>query len=80
MSFRLLVSNKPFVIFWVGRVAIRIAATMRGVALGWTIYVLARQTHDIKESLFLVGMIGLTQFLPMLGFALPAARAGGSRR
>jgi len=45
---------------------------MQSVALGWLVYSVARLTHDEKASMFLVGMIGLAQFLPMFCLVLYA--------
>lgn len=45
---------------------------MQSVAIGWLVYSIARQTYDEHKSMFLVGMIGLAQFLPMFMLALLA--------
>ena len=35
------------------------------IVIGWQVYGIARQTYDIKVSAFLLGMIGLVQFVPL---------------
>ncbi len=42
-----------------------IATTALAIILGWQVYDLARQTMDIKEAAFLLGMIGAAQFVPL---------------
>ncbi|HEY2112606.1 MAG TPA: MFS transporter [Dongiaceae bacterium] len=60
---RSLFAHKPFAFFWSARVMSTIAFQLQGVAVGWQIYAL---TH----SAFALGMVGLVQFLPMLGLTL----------
>ncbi|RZJ91602.1 MAG: MFS transporter, partial [Brevundimonas sp.] len=38
----------------------------QSVALGWQMYAVARETMDVKQSAFYVGMIGLAAFIPVL--------------
>lgn len=40
------------------------------VVIGWQVYDLARLTRDVGESAFLLGMVGLAQFLPVFAFTL----------
>ncbi|WP_246048213.1 hypothetical protein [Hankyongella ginsenosidimutans] len=42
-----------------------LAIQMLSVAIGWQVYDVARQTRSVEESAFLLGMIGLAQFLPL---------------
>ena len=60
---RSLFAHKPFAFFWSARVMSTIAFQLQGVAVGWQIYAL---TH----SALALGMVGLVQFLPMLGLTL----------
>lgn len=48
---------------------------MVAVAMGWQIYDLARETRSIEESAFLIGMIGLAQFAPVLLLSLVGGQA-----
>ena len=72
MSFRSVFRHKPFAIMWVGRLLNHNANLMQSVAIGWSVYTIARLTHDERTSMFLVGMIGLAQFVPMFVLALVA--------
>ncbi len=56
--------------FLLGRVIIAGARQMTAVAVGWQVYDLARETSSIEESAFLLGMIGLTMFFPVLTLSL----------
>jgi MFS family permease len=44
----------------------------QSVTLGWQVYSVARLEHSVEYSSFLVGMIGLVQFVPMFAFVLLA--------
>lgn len=72
MSFRVVFANRPFTIMWAGRLLNHVANLMQSVTIGWWVYSLARMTHDERASAFLVGMVGLVQFLPMFALALIA--------
>ena len=48
---------------------------MVAIAIGWQIYDLARLTRSIEESAFMLGMVGLTQFTPILLLSLPGGQA-----
>ena len=49
-----------------------VAMLTQSVTLGWQVYSIARLDHSIEYSSFLVGMIGLAQFVPMFAFVLLA--------
>lgn len=55
--------HPDFILFWTGRVASALAFQMLGVAAGWLIY-------DMTSSAVALGLVGLCQFLPMLGLSL----------
>lgn len=55
--------HPDFVRLWVGRVCSSLAFQMLGVAIGWLIY-------DITGSAVALGLVGLCQFLPILGLSL----------
>lgn len=48
---------------------------MVAIAIGWQIYDLSRLTRSIEESAFMLGLIGLTQFVPVLLLSLPGGQA-----
>ena len=60
-------AHRPYALFWAARVAGTMALQMSTVAVGWQVYSLTRQPLDL-------GLIGLTQFLPAVGLALPAGQ------
>jgi MFS family permease len=71
-SARALLRERDYLFFWATRWMGSFAAQIQSVAMGWHMYVLARQTRSVEESAFLVGMIGLAAFLPVLLLTLPA--------
>ncbi len=56
---RLLLHNRPFLLFCSARIAATLAYQMLAVAVGWQVYALTR-------SAFYLGMVGLVQFVPMV--------------
>lgn len=51
--------------YFVSRLFATIAISAQGIIIGWQVYGLARETMDIRQSAFLLGMIGLAQFVPL---------------
>ena len=51
--------------YWLSRLAGTIATSAQGIIIGWQVYGLARQTRDVREAAFLLGLIGLVQFVPL---------------
>ena len=51
--------------YWLSRLAGTIATTSLAIILGWQVYSIARLTMTIREAAFLLGMIGLAQFVPL---------------
>jgi MFS family permease len=74
-SARALLKERDYILFWIQRWTGGFAAQIQSVAMGWQMYVLARQTRPVEASAFLVGMIGLAAFLPVLLLTLPAGEA-----
>ncbi len=70
MFFPSVFRHRAFAVMWLARLTTNIATLMQSVAIGWLVYTLSRQTHDERESMFFVGMIGLAQFLPMFALTL----------
>ena len=64
--------HRAYTLSWLGRLLTTFATLTQSVAIGWSVYSIARQTYDEQQSMFLVGMIGLAQFLPMFALALLA--------
>jgi len=51
--------------YWLSRFAGTIAISAQAIIIGWQVYGIARQTMGVQESAFLLGMIGLVQFVPL---------------
>lgn len=68
----LVFKSRSFTFFWMGRFLSVLAAFTQSVTIGWQVYSVARSTQSIEESSFLVGMVGLSQFLPVFLLALPS--------
>lgn len=51
--------------YWLARFSGTIAISAQAIIIGWQVYGLARQTMDIRDAAFLLGMIGLVQFIPL---------------
>ncbi|HEY3425896.1 MAG TPA: MFS transporter [Negativicutes bacterium] len=65
---RRILRNKSFIFFWFARVLSTLAYQMLAVAVGWHIYALT-------DSVFFLGLVGLTQFLPMFLLTLVVGHA-----
>jgi MFS family permease len=51
--------------YFIARFCNTVAQTGMTLILGWQVYNLARETMDVAQSAFLLGMIGLAQFIPL---------------
>jgi MFS family permease len=65
----------PFLIpnfraFWAARFMGTIASMMLVIVIGWQVYDIARQTMSPRDAAFLLGMVGLVQFLPLFSLTL----------
>jgi MFS family permease len=56
--------------FFVAKLGSTLAQIMMVVVIGWQVYDLARATMSIREAAFLLGLIGLAQFLPVFLLSL----------
>ena len=56
--------------FWVARFFATVAGMMMVVVIGWQVYDIARESMSRDDAAFLLGMIGLAQFLPLFCLAL----------
>ncbi|MFQ3595975.1 MAG: MFS transporter [Sphingomonadaceae bacterium] len=56
--------------FFVARVTATLAQMMMVIVIGWQVYDIARLTMPVREAAFLLGMVGLAQFLPIVGLTL----------
>jgi MFS family permease len=65
MKTNFLFRHPDFGKFWFGMLLVGIAVQIEAITIGWQIYAIGRETRSIGESAFLVGMVGLVQFIPM---------------
>src|SRR3990167_675879 len=66
IAIRDLLKHSDFMRFWTARVAATLGVQIQSVALGWQMYAVARETMDVKQAAFYVGMICLAAFIPVL--------------
>jgi MFS family permease len=67
--------HRAYAHYWVMRQLLSGSRQMQAVAIGWQVYDLARQTRGVEESAFVLGLVGLAQFLPVLVFSLVGGQA-----
>src|SRR5215211_6550827 len=51
--------HRPFVLFWLARLAVTVGYQMLVVAVGWQLYALTNSPFDL-------GLVGLIQFIPAM--------------
>ncbi|KAB7644359.1 MFS transporter [Polymorphobacter fuscus] len=56
--------------FWAARFMGTIASMMLVIVIGWQVYDIARATMSPRDAAFLLGMVGLVQFVPMFSLTL----------
>ena len=56
--------------YFLGQIPIQIAVQIEAITVAWQVYHIARDTRTIEESAFMVGMVGLCQFLPLFVLTL----------
>jgi MFS family permease len=60
-----LFKQRAFALFWAARLFSTLAVQAESVTIGWQVYTVARHTQSVEQSAFLVGMVGLAQFVPL---------------
>ena len=65
-------ANRDYSLFWTSRFASTLGVMIEGVTLGWQVYDVARHSMTVEQSAFMVGMVGLAQFLPLFALTLVA--------
>jgi MFS family permease len=51
--------------YWLARLTTTIGQMAMVIVIGWQVYDIARQTMDIRDAAFQLGLIGLVQFVPL---------------
>ena len=62
---RFMSRHPDFLRYFTGMVPIQFGSQIEAITIAWQVYHIARETRSIEESAFMVGMVGLCQFLPM---------------
>jgi len=65
-------ANRAFAHFWGARVLATFAIQAESITIGWQVYAIARLSHTVEQGAFLVGMVGLAQFLPLFALTFVA--------
>lgn len=65
-----LLLHRDFGFFWSGTFLLNIGVQIQIIAVGWQVYNLARETMSIAQSAFMMGLVGLAQFLPLFALTL----------
>ncbi|MBS3962100.1 MAG: MFS transporter [Sandarakinorhabdus sp.] len=56
--------------FFVAKLGSTLAQMLMVVVIGWQVYDIARATMPMREAAFLLGLVGLAQFLPVFALSL----------
>ena len=68
--------HPAFRLLMASRISATLAVQAEAVTIGWLVYTVARARHlPVKQAAFMVGLVGLAQFLPLFAFTLPAGQA-----
>lgn len=68
--------HRLFAQFWAGRMFATMAVQIQSTAMGWQVYDAARaHGQTIAEAAFVLGLVGLAQFLPLLVLSLFGGQA-----
>lgn len=65
-----IIEYRDFGLFWAGTFLVNIAVQIQTIAVGWQVYNLARETMSIAQSAFLMGLVGLSEFVPLFFLTL----------
>lgn len=67
-----LLHQRDFLLFWFSRWTASLAVMIESVTLQWQVYDVARTHMDVKRAAFMVSLLGLFTFLPVIALTLPA--------
>lgn len=67
--------HRAYAQYWVMRQLLSGSRQMQAVAIGWQVYDLARETRSVEQAAFILGLVGLAQFLPVLLLSLVGGQA-----
>jgi MFS family permease len=67
--------HPAFVRFWWAQIFLTLAVQAESITIGWQVYTVARLSRSVEQSAFLVGMLGLVQFVPLFFLTFIAGAA-----
>ncbi len=67
-----LIDQRDYVLFWFSRWTASLAVMIEAVTLQWQVYDIARTHMDVKRAAFMVSLLGLVTFVPVVFLTLPA--------
>ncbi|MEI6096954.1 MAG: MFS transporter [Alphaproteobacteria bacterium] len=70
--FQFLTRHPDFLRYFLGMVPIQFGGQIEAITIAWQVYHIARETMSIEESAFMVGLVGLCQFVPLFLMTLYA--------
>jgi MFS family permease len=70
-----LIDQRDYVLFWFSRWTASLAVMIEAVTLQWQVYDVARTHMDVKRAAFMVSLLGLVTFVPVVFLTLPAGEA-----
>jgi MFS family permease len=56
---------RDYRLYWVARLTSTIAQMAMVIVIGWQVYDISRQTMDVRDAAFQLGLIGVVQFVPL---------------
>lgn len=71
--------HPPFALFWWSGIFSALAVQAESVTIGWQVYTIARHSRSVEQSAFMVGMVGLAQFVPLFLLTLVAGATADRR-
>ena len=69
---RFMLRHRDYLRYFIGMVPIQFGGQIEAITIAWQVYHIARETMSIEESAFMVGMVGLCQFVPLFILTLYA--------
>ncbi|MBC7737693.1 MAG: MFS transporter [Candidatus Saccharibacteria bacterium] len=69
---RFMFRHPDYLRYFAGMIPIQFGGQIEAITIAWQVYHIARQTMSIEESAFMVGMVGLCQFVPLFILTLYA--------
>ena len=69
---RFLFRHPDYLRYFLGMIPVQFGGQIEAITIAWQVYAIARETRSIEESAFMVGMVGLCQFLPLFVLTLYA--------